>query len=97
MAPFLRYETPSGPKFFDLATKDEVSIGRSRDCDIVIPDQMASRKHCVIRKVSGGYVLVDQQSKNGTTVNGLPTRNWNLRDGDLNAIGNTKISFRLQK
>lgn len=65
--------------------RDEMTLGRGEECDIVIADRQISRVHLRVRRDSLGYVLEDLGSKNGTFVNGkqiqagLPER---LKDGD---------------
>src|SRR5437667_461454 len=49
--------------------KPLVSIGRLSDCDIVVSDPGASRRHAEIRAEDGRYVLADLGSTNGTKVN----------------------------
>jgi adenylate cyclase len=46
---------------------DSISIGRSPDCNLTIANNRASRKHCVIERRHGKFVLADQ-STNGTYV-----------------------------
>ena len=61
-----------------------ITIGRSSDCDIVIPEREISRYHVRIENEQSGYWLRDLGSKNGTRVNGttlLETPHL-LRDGD---------------
>lgn len=77
--------------------KDVISIGRGIDCDVTLDDVMSSRRHCEVRKLQNGYSLVDLSSKNGTFVNGLPVSAWNLSDGDVIAIGNTVLMFKLSR
>ncbi len=59
-------------------------IGRSDECDVVLPERQVSRQHAVIERDNGGYVLRDLGSKNGTYVNGQRVRGepHRLRDGD---------------
>jgi hypothetical protein len=65
--------------------RDEMTLGRGEECDIVIADRQISRVHLRVRRDSLGYVLEDLGSKNGTFVNGkqvqagAPAR---LQDGD---------------
>lgn len=53
-----------------LAHKKEVMIGRDEDCDIVVKDTKASRKHCKLTRDENQIVLEDLGSKNGTFVAG---------------------------
>ena len=46
------------------------NIGRAEDKDIVVDDRWVSRYHAQVRREEGRYVVVDQDSKNGTLVNG---------------------------
>ena len=50
--------------------KDKTSIGRSRDCDIVLPDQWLSRRQAQIRRERDGFYIADLGSRNGTILNG---------------------------
>jgi len=43
-----------------------IILGRSPDCDIVIPDANVSRAHCGFEWCEGAFVLVDMGSANGT-------------------------------
>lgn len=63
---------------------DSVTLGRAKDCDIVLPERQVSRHHARIEHDATGYVLRDLGSKNGTFVNGEPVRGqpYRLRDGD---------------
>jgi len=61
----------------------ELVLGRDPGCDIVLADRQVSRRHAVIRRVAGEYVIADCQSKNGTFVNGRQCQDeCILRDGD---------------
>jgi hypothetical protein len=55
------------------AFASRVSIGRTEQCDITIPDSRISKLHAYLEADStGSYVLVDNGSRNGTKVNGRP-------------------------
>lgn len=95
--PYLRWNTTSGAKFYELGKKDRVTIGRGKDCDITLEDQMASRHHAVVVKSGDAYILEDLKSKNGTTVNGAPVQAWQLKESDLISVGGSQITFRMQK
>ena len=77
---------------FPLTTRG-LSIGRSEDRDVVIPDPAASRHHCQIALQAGEWVLRDMGSANGVFVNGVRVRECLLADGDLIRIGNTEMRF----
>jgi hypothetical protein len=77
--------------------KQSVAIGRLPECDIVISDPGASRRHATITREDGGdYVLTDLGSTNGTIVNDEPVGEHVLSDGDRITIGNTVLEFRRQ-
>src|SRR5207302_1888593 len=46
------------------------TIGRSRQCDVVLTDPNVSRKHAEIRPRGGSWVVTDLGSTNGVTLNG---------------------------
>lgn len=95
--PFLRYTSPEkGVQFFPL-DRDVTTVGRSRECDVVLEDLNVSRRHFQVRRSGNAYILEDLKSKNGTHVNGAPVEHWNLSDGDLIAAGDTKLLFKLEK
>lgn len=50
--------------------RDETTIGRARDCHIMIDNLGVSRHHCSIVKDGEVYKVVDKGSNNGTFVNG---------------------------
>jgi hypothetical protein len=70
-----------------------VVLGRLSDCDIVVSDPNASRRHAEVRPSGMAYVVVDLQSTNGTKVNGLPIEQHRLEDGDEITIGTTSVRF----
>ena len=65
-------------------SQESLTIGRSKDCDIVIPERQISRYHARIESDESGYIVRDLGSKNGTVVNGeiLSDQPYRLRDGD---------------
>lgn len=71
-------------------------IGRMPDNDLVLNDNLVSRHHCAITGTPAGFVLTDLQSTHGTTVNGERlTTARPLEDGDLLAVGETRMQFTL--
>jgi hypothetical protein len=74
--------------------KPVVSIGRQSDCDVVVNDPGASRRHAEIRAEDGHYVLADLGSTNGTKVNEATVGERELNPGDRITIGHTVLEFR---
>ena len=58
-----------------------------------VPDRWMSSRHARIENSFGRWVLVDTDSKNGSVVNGQPTRRAVLADGDLVELGHTVFLF----
>jgi serine phosphatase RsbU (regulator of sigma subunit) len=74
--------------------KDRVTIGRSRDCDIFLPDQWLSRHHAEIRRRGESAFLADLRSKNGTLLNGeRVAAERQLRHGDVISLGEHRLTF----
>ena len=73
-------------------TQRTTTLGRSRDCDIVVQDANASRQHAEIRHIGLDYFLVDLGSTNGTIVNRQRIRRHPLAHGDRILIGTTEIA-----
>jgi hypothetical protein len=72
------------------------TIGRSRDCDVVLEDSGASRRHAEILPHADGWAIRDLESTNGVRVNGRPVGGAQpLREGDRVEIGSTEIVFEL--
>jgi hypothetical protein len=74
--------------------KDVITIGRMADCDIVLDDKGASRRHAQIRTQDGTTTLTDLGSTNGTRLNGERVGSRALQDGDRITVGTTVIEFR---
>lgn len=68
------------------------TMGRSRDCDIVVPDPNVSRVHAEVRHEGLEYVLVDLGSTNGIEVNGRRVLRHSLRDGDRVSLGGADVA-----
>ena len=78
--------------------KEPVTIGRLADCQVVLSDPNISRRHAEIRKddETGGHLIVDLGSTNGTKVNGAVIKNHRLRDGDEITLGATRLRYEAQ-
>lgn len=73
--------------------KDEVTIGRNNDNDIILRDNTVSRHHAHILKTKEGYLLRDLGSFNGTQLNDKPVQATLLKNDDQIKIGLNKITF----
>lgn len=76
---------------------ETASLGR-KGAKIEIPDPKLSGIHCYFEfNESRGWMVVDNQSRNGVWVNGFREKNVILKDGDRVAIGSTLMICRLIK
>lgn len=65
-------------------TESEITIGRSTDCVVSIPVRWISRKHAILHRQGGQFVLEDAGSKNGVFINGQRIiKPRPLADGDV--------------
>jgi hypothetical protein len=72
------------------------TIGRGRDCDVVLEDSGISRRHAEIRPSGDGWTLEDLGSTNGVLVNGEKlTGARALSAGDRVELGSTEIVFEV--
>lgn len=72
-----------------LCAYDELMIGRAPGCGLVLDDAGASRLHA---RISGG-VVIDEESANGTRVNGSQIARHELQDGDVIQVGSHELVF----
>jgi hypothetical protein len=72
------------------------TIGRSRECDVVLDDAGISRRHAEIRPAAGGWTVEDLGSTNGVLVNGEQVLGAHpLQAGDRVELGSTEVVFEL--
>ena len=85
----LSLEVGRATVFQSLAT-----IGRSPTSTLVLPDTFASTEHARITRRHGQWWLDDLNSRNGTTVNGVPiTGAVVLSSNDIIGVGRVKLRF----
>jgi hypothetical protein len=74
-----------------------VTLGRSRQCDVVLSDPNVSRQHAEIRPRGGEWVLTDLGSTNGSLVNGRRIDGSEvIHPGDELELGTSVITFELE-
>jgi hypothetical protein len=72
------------------------TLGRSRECDIVLDDSSISRRHAEVRPGADGWTVADLGSTNGVRLNGRAVRGAQLlHSGDRVELGSTEIVFEL--
>lgn len=74
------------------------TIGRSRDCDIVLEDSSVSRRHAELRpRDPHAWTIEDLGSTNGVRVNGrsIERGEHELNDGDSIGVGSTELLFEI--
>ncbi|MEA2253696.1 MAG: hypothetical protein QOI62_1141 [Solirubrobacteraceae bacterium] len=74
------------------------TIGRSRECDIVLADSNVSRRHAELRPRGDGWTVTDLGSTNGVRVNGRdlhPREPHALAPGDRLEVGTVDARFEV--
>ena len=72
---------------YPLVPGKEIVIGRSGDLEMVLAEDMVSRRHARIAFQGDDIFIEDLQSTNGTFVNGEKIRRTLLREGDRVLVG----------
>jgi FHA domain/Protein of unknown function (DUF3662) len=73
------------------------TMGRSRQCDVMVDDPNVSREHAEIRPRGGSWVLTDLNSTNGSRLNGRRIDHSEvLKPGDEIELGTTVLRFELE-
>ena len=76
--------------------REQVTIGRSPDCEIFLDDVTVSRKHAVVSRSGETFAIADEGSLNGTFVNKRRVESSELEDGDEIQIGKYRLTFLLR-
>lgn len=79
-------------------TQLEVSIGRTAENDIVLPDQGVSRRHALVRDEGANrFTVQDLGSANGTKLNGQTISESDISDGDTLEVGPVHFAFAMME
>jgi pSer/pThr/pTyr-binding forkhead associated (FHA) protein len=92
----LRVMSADGPGEFVPLRADPLTIGRTPDNNLALPDSQVSRHHARIARQPEGFVIEDLNSTNGTFINGQRVTRQRLQSGDEIQIGQTTMIVELQ-
>ena len=93
--PHLRLASGHGPAEWFALRGEHVVVGRSRDCELILPDVLLSRRHAELVHSGAGWLLRDLGSLNGTRLNGVRVvSDTLLRDGDVVEIADWSLAYR---
>ena len=94
----LRYilEIIQGPDSGKIVSLDaeNLYIGRHAQCELVLTDLEASRRHIKMTQREQGWLLEDLGSTNGTTVNGQRVSRQLISPGDRIQIGQSILAIK---
>jgi phosphoserine phosphatase RsbU/P len=92
--PHLRVASGDGPAEVFALRAGRVLLGRSHDCDLILPDIILSRHHAEILHTSGVWLVRDLGSLNGTRLNGVRVVDARpLRNGDRISMSDWTVVF----
>ncbi len=95
LKPSLRIIEGAGTgQVFNLSMDTSISLGRAPTNGIVVSEAAVSGQHCRVRPESGGFVLLDLKSTNGTYVNDRRVSRHALKSGDVIKLGSVSLQFR---
>ena len=83
-------------KRFDFGEREEITVGRSPECDICVPHPAVFKQHCKITRLpDGSYVIERMNQKASVQYNGadMPAKQV-LREMDRFLIGDTQFIYR---
>ncbi len=78
---------------FPLKGDKQLIIGRSSELDIVLVEDMVSRKHAKITITAGKISIEDLGSTNGTFVNGEKVKTSRIKEGDRILVGTSILKL----
>jgi transcriptional regulator with GAF, ATPase, and Fis domain len=91
--PFLLVVTCDGKSETHAFHQDVVSIGRSRECDLFLPDRLISRIHCRVERADTTFALVDAGAQNPAKLRGRPVLRAELKPGEVFTLGSYEIAL----
>ncbi|MBO0805499.1 MAG: DUF1707 domain-containing protein [Nocardiopsaceae bacterium] len=92
----IRAREPAPPSLlrFPRGGGTSFTIGRDRECDMMINDITASRVHARLERIAEGWLLTDLGSTNGTRLNGWRIHEAvRVRAGDVVCFGQAEYAL----
>jgi len=75
-----------------FSLEEYARLGRTNTNEIMLSEQQSSRLHAIIQRQDNSYIITDQNSTNGTLVNGVRIQSpTSLHLGDTISIGGTNF------
>ena len=74
-----------------LPARGTIVVGRSRGCDVVMPQATVSRRHLELRALDGAWLAVDLGSSNGTWLMGRRVGRARVSPGDELVLGDCAV------
>ncbi|HET9015954.1 MAG TPA: DUF3662 and FHA domain-containing protein [Thermomicrobiaceae bacterium] len=78
---------------FFVLRRQTTSLGRALDNDIIIEVPEVSRHHARVDYVNNQFEIIDQDSTNGTTVNGVRVKRSRIAEGDAILLGTVRLQL----
>ena len=80
-----------------IVPAEGATLGRSRDCEVVVDDPNVSRRHAEVRPSGGRWTVRDLGSTNGIKINGRRVEGaQSLHAGDTIEMGTSRLTFELE-
>ncbi len=95
--PHLQITTHNGQTYNVPLVKERITIGRTNDNDIILPDPRVSSLHAEIIRKEDRFILNDLESRNGTRVNEQFIQSIDLKDEDEIRIGGNRLAFMTEE
>jgi signal transduction histidine kinase/pSer/pThr/pTyr-binding forkhead associated (FHA) protein len=90
-----RSDDDSQEELFEV--NNQILVGRSRKCDILLDDCLVSRSHALFQFKESTLFLTDLTSRNGTYVNQERIHELALKPGDQIKIGHSQLTYLTSK
>jgi hypothetical protein len=96
MAAYLIIKGPDDWAYqFPLKEDCIIRIGRAADCELRLSEPSVSFRHALLFLYRNRWTIQDNQSRNGTYVNGVMVQELSLADQDVIKIGKAEMIFQL--